>query len=235
MLFLLLPPQLTLRCFLQGKKFVTTLITIWGKEDTEGPIRLAAFFRMRQMCLLDRELLSMCLRDCYVSFARNAKSFRVDAVKERIGLQARCLVELYSIDRDAGYRVAFLHIRQLALHVRSALASKTQESLQSISSWQFMHCLRLWGFILMENDLNKFVFLCVAPETKKLTRTKNTVWTFPFCKLLWECSVCSTDRTRRGICPCSCIASKSSTACVNASRFTRQWGCIALICVQIWC
>lgn len=143
---------------IEGKKFTSMLIAIWGRDETEGPIRLLAFFRLRQMCLLDRELLAMALRDCYVAFARNAKSFRVDAVKERIGLQARCLVELYAVDRDTGYRVAFLHIRQLALHVRSALASKTADSLTSICSWQFMHCLRLWGFILMENDLNNLDF-----------------------------------------------------------------------------
>ncbi|KAH9251381.1 hypothetical protein BASA81_010792 [Batrachochytrium salamandrivorans] len=142
----------------EGKKFTSMLIAIWSREETEGPMRLLAFFRLRQMCLLDRELLAMVLRDCYVAFARNAKSFRVDAIKERIGLQARCLVELYAVDRDTGYRVAFLHIRQLALHVRSALANKTSESLLGICSWQFIHCLRLWGFILMKNDLNNLDF-----------------------------------------------------------------------------
>ena len=69
--------------------------------------------------------LEEALRDCYAAFARSATSSN-KAFLERGGIQARCLVELYQINHSSSYRIAFQHIRQLALHVRSAMASKTQ-------------------------------------------------------------------------------------------------------------
>jgi nucleolar complex protein 2 len=59
-----------------------------------------------------------------------------------------CVVELYSLDYVSSYQHAFVYIRQLALHLRSALQKKTPETFRVVYCWQYMHCLKLWTAVL---------------------------------------------------------------------------------------
>lgn len=57
-------------------------------------------------------------------------------------------MELYSLDYASSYQHAFVYIRQLALHLRSALQKKTPEAFRIVYCWQYMHCLKLWTAVL---------------------------------------------------------------------------------------
>ena len=46
---------------------------------------------------------------------------------------------------DAAYRTAFVAVRQLALKVRSALATRAPDDVAQVLSWKFLHCARLWA------------------------------------------------------------------------------------------
>jgi nucleolar complex protein 2 len=59
-----------------------------------------------------------------------------------------CVVELYSLDYHSSYQHAFVYIRQLALHLRSAIQKKTPEALLAVYCWQYIHCLKLWVAVI---------------------------------------------------------------------------------------
>ena len=129
------------------------LIHIWATSE-EATVQLTAFLRLRQLVLLTKNnLLGTALRESYLSFVRNAK-FSSPHVAERITLQAQCLTELFGLDMDASYELAFIYIRQLALHLRKALssASTTADALKQVYCWKFIHCLKLWGSVLCLHD-----------------------------------------------------------------------------------
>jgi len=60
-----------------------------------------------------------------------------------IMLMARCLVQLYALDEHSAYQHGFVYIRQLALHLRSAITSKTKDSINNVYCWQYINCLRV--------------------------------------------------------------------------------------------
>jgi len=61
---------------------------------------------------------------------------------------SNCVVELFGLDFKCSYQHAFSHIRVLAVKLRNAIISKTQEHFSMIHSWQFYHALNLWTEVL---------------------------------------------------------------------------------------
>lgn len=82
-----------------------------------------------------------------MSFVRNCK-FTLPSTQPRIRFMQNCLVELLSIDPPTAYQHAFVYIRQLAVHLRSAYASHRKDSQQAVYNWQYVHCLDLWAMLL---------------------------------------------------------------------------------------
>lgn len=60
----------------------------------------------------------------------------------------RSLVEMFMIDTNISYQHVFLYIRQLAIHLRTAITMKKKENIQAVYNWQFVNSLRLWGNLL---------------------------------------------------------------------------------------
>ncbi len=42
----------------------------------------------------------------------------------------------------------FVYIRQLAIHLRTAVAARSKDSFRSVYNWQFLNSLRLWAAVL---------------------------------------------------------------------------------------
>lgn len=61
---------------------------------------------------------------------------------------SNCVVELFGLDFKSSYQHAFSHIRVLAVKLRNAIISKTQEHFTMIHSWQYYHSLNLWAEVL---------------------------------------------------------------------------------------
>lgn len=69
--------------------------------------------------------LNMCLKGCFHTYVRNAK-FTNARTLPIIKFMVNCLVEIYSIDFAASYQHIFVYVRQLALHLRTAIQNKGQ-------------------------------------------------------------------------------------------------------------
>lgn len=111
-------------------------------------IRSHCLLRLRQIALLlPGNAGEECFRLVYLSFARACKSCS-ELNADNIAFVTRCVAELYKSDPAMAYQQAFLYIRQLALHLRTAFINKGEKSANSIRSWQYVHCVRLWTTVI---------------------------------------------------------------------------------------
>jgi nucleolar complex protein 2 len=136
--------------------YLKSLTGLWSapldsSEDYQV-VRLNAFLRIRQLALTQPfPFIEDCLKKTYLAYANRAKfatSASVTSLLPTLTFMGNCVVELYSLDYHSSYQHAFVYIRQLALHLRTALMKKTAEALQAVYCWQYMHCLKLWVAVL---------------------------------------------------------------------------------------
>ncbi|CAJ1942232.1 unnamed protein product [Cylindrotheca closterium] len=141
-----------------AENFLKTLTGLWSapidaSEDYQV-VRLHAFLRIRQLALTQPfPFIEECLKKLYLAYAQRAKfanAASVTSALPTLTFMGNCLVELYSLDYHSSYQHAFVYIRQLALHLRSAMQKKTQEAMATVYCWQYLHCLKLWVAVLTE-------------------------------------------------------------------------------------
>ena len=138
------------------KKLLKTCVKIWSAPlDTSedyNAVRLQAFLRIRQMAITQPyPLIEDCLKMTYLSYAQRSKfgtASNVTSVLPTLTFMGNCIVELYTLDYASAYQHAFIYIRQLALHLRTALMKHTPESMAAVYCWQYIHCLKLWVAVL---------------------------------------------------------------------------------------
>jgi nucleolar complex protein 2 len=139
-----------------GKMMLKSLANLWSSTSDASEeyqsVRVNAFLRIRQLALTQPfPFIELCLKTAYLSYAKSAKFANASSVSSllpQITFMGNCVVELYSLDYASSYQHAFIYIRQLALHLRSALQKKTPESFRVVYCWQYMHCLKLWTAVL---------------------------------------------------------------------------------------
>lgn len=115
-----------------AKGCLKTLTNLWSASlDTSEDyqvVRLNAFIRIRQMALTQPfPFIEQCLKSTYLAYAKRAKfatAASVTSLLPTITFMGNCIVELYSLDYASSYQHAFVYIRQLALHLRSAIQKK---------------------------------------------------------------------------------------------------------------
>jgi nucleolar complex protein 2 len=139
-----------------AESMLKSLTGLWSapldsSEDYQV-VRLNAFFRIRQLALTQPfPFIEDCLKKTYLAYAKRAKFGTAASVTNALPtltFMGNCLVELYSLDYHSSYQHAFVYIRQLALHLRTAMQKKTKEAFQTVYCWQYIHCLKLWVAVL---------------------------------------------------------------------------------------
>eukprot|EP01036_Dinobryon_divergens_P030376 gene30376-39612_t len=163
----------------QCKKIIKILLDVWcqspssasDKEEKEKPspsgkvvtAQEKAFLRLRQVALtLPSVIVEECFRAMYLRYARTCKTFS-ELTAANVLFMSQSIAEIFSTDPSLAYQQAFLYIRQLALHLRSAFLKKSSETTRVICSWQFLNCLRLWTRVICtmpaaEEGLGKLAF-----------------------------------------------------------------------------
>jgi nucleolar complex protein 2 len=139
-----------------GNALLKSLTAMWGSSsDSSKPyqaVRVNAFLRIRQLAITQPfPFIEQCLKATYLAYAKTAKfanASTVSSLLPQLTFMGNCVVELYSLDYASSYQHAFVYIRQLALHLRSALQKKTPEAFRVVYCWQYMHCLKLWTAVL---------------------------------------------------------------------------------------
>lgn len=135
-----------------AKHILKILLIYWAKDisidEDVSNLRGHAFIRIRQLAIqLTGNIPEECFRSLYLSFSRTCKSFN-EIKFSTVIFMSQCVVELYSTDASLAYQQGFLHIRQLALHVRQAILRKSSDQMHHITNWQFLNCIRLWTRVI---------------------------------------------------------------------------------------
>lgn len=128
-------------------------------------VRLVAYLRLRQMAVsLPYPMLDTALKGAYLSLVRAAK-FVSESNLASLGLMTTCVAELYGLDEAVSYSHAFIYLRQLALHLRTALTTRSKQSVSAVLSWQFVNCLRVWTAVICRyaTDSSRPLFPLVYP------------------------------------------------------------------------
>ena len=87
---------------------------------------------VRWMCaplVLHAQWMLISLQKLYLAFVSNCK-FTSAKTLPQIRFMENCLVELLSIDPATSYQHGFVYIRQLAVHLRTALTSAKKQAVQ---------------------------------------------------------------------------------------------------------
>lgn len=124
-----------------AKLYMKVLLDHWANAALSDHVRIQAFLALRSLSvthvdtnrLQETHYLELCLKNIYLTFVRNCKDTTVHTLPA-INMMRNLAVQLYSINPDISYQQAFVYIRQLAIHLRSAMQLKTK------ASW----CLCFW-------------------------------------------------------------------------------------------
>ena len=128
------------------KQYVKILIKLWSKD--ERSVQLQSFLCMKGTILFaEYSLFTLLLKRSYLAYVQSTK-FSSEQTRQYIAFLTDSLVELYSLDSSRAYQLAFVYIRQLAIHLRNAIISKTDETTRLVYNWQFIHCVEFWCKVL---------------------------------------------------------------------------------------
>jgi nucleolar complex protein 2 len=134
------------------KSLLKILLQLWSlapvpQEDTTN-IRGYSFILIRYMSImLPGTITEECFRTIYLTYARTCKSY-TEINYTTVTYMAQCINELYQCDIAQAYQSSYLYIRQLALHLRTALLKQTSDTIKNILSWQYLNCLKLFTRII---------------------------------------------------------------------------------------
>ena len=128
------------------KRVTRTALHCFGSG--EPAVRVQAILLLRAIAVgLPPPALERVAKGVYRTFASNAKFVNVDSV-EHIAFMSTCVVEIFGLDQQQAYPLAFSYIRQLASLLRGALTAKSKESFRNVYCWQYVNCLECWERVL---------------------------------------------------------------------------------------
>ncbi|KAI0776831.1 Noc2-domain-containing protein [Trametes elegans] len=128
------------------KAYLKTCLSYWS--SAEDSVRIAAFLSVRKLAgATDESVLDLVLKNTYLTLVRSCKSTSAHTLPA-INLMKNSASELFCADHAASYQHAFGYIRQLAIHLRNSMKTKTKEAYKQVYNWQFVHCVDFWALVI---------------------------------------------------------------------------------------
>ena len=131
------------------KKILKAVLSLFGSG--EPALRVQSILLIRNMAaVLPPPTLEKAAKGVYRQFAANAKFINATSV-EHVLFMNTCVSEIYGLDQQQSYPLAFTYIRQLASLLRGALTNKSKEAFRAVYCWQYINCLECWVRVLQSH------------------------------------------------------------------------------------
>ncbi|KAJ1035200.1 hypothetical protein NDA18_000796 [Ustilago nuda] len=128
--------------------FIKVALNLWSSQVSEDGVRMSAFLTLRRLGMSGGTAsLENVLRGVYSSFIQSSRSVSIHT-QPMLNLMKNTAAELYLLDSDAAYTQAFSFIRQLAIHLRNCVKTKTKDAFKAVLNWQFVSAIEFWSLLL---------------------------------------------------------------------------------------
>ncbi|CDO70395.1 hypothetical protein BN946_scf184999.g35 [Trametes cinnabarina] len=128
------------------KAYLKTCLSYWS--SAEDNVRISAFLSVRRLAgATDEAIVDLVLKNTYLTLVRSCKSTSAHTLPA-INLMKNSASELFCADHAASYQHAFGYIRQLAIHLRNSMKTKTKEAYKQVYNWQYVHCVDFWALVI---------------------------------------------------------------------------------------
>ena len=128
------------------RKTLKAVLALFGSG--EPALRVQSILLIRNMAaVLPPPTLERAAKGVYRQFAANAKFINAESI-EHVVFMTTCVCEIYGLDQNQSYSLAFTYVRQLASLLRGALTNKSKEAFRAVYCWQYVNCLECWSRVL---------------------------------------------------------------------------------------
>eukprot|EP01127_Copromyxa_protea_P009169 TRINITY_DN2141_c0_g1_i1.p1 TRINITY_DN2141_c0_g1~~TRINITY_DN2141_c0_g1_i1.p1 ORF type:complete len:709 (-),score=206.78 TRINITY_DN2141_c0_g1_i1:52-2178(-) len=144
-----------------SNRFLKALLVLWSSANET--VRILSFLNIRQLAIdLPFPFIESCLKGIYITYVRNAK-FTNEKTQGLINFMTNCVVELYGLDSSSAYSHAFVYLREVAVHLRTAYTTKTKANQQQVYNWQTLNSIKVWVQLLATFPQDKQLWLLAYP------------------------------------------------------------------------
>eukprot|EP00762_Andalucia_godoyi_P003089 ANDGO_01065.mRNA.1 Nucleolar complex protein 2 homolog len=157
-------------------------------SHTDEKVALRAYLCVRSLGVnAPSPFMVSVMKGVYMTAVRASKSLNYITLP-RITFLTQCVVDLWGAELTTAYQLAFIYIRQCAIHLRNALMHPTHESFSTVYNWQFIQSLRIWTAVLSQySDKDHPLRPLVFPLVQTISAAIRLVPTGRFFPLRFAC------------------------------------------------